>query len=329
MKHTNDFDDFLKSHVNLDDSRLTTLTDKVDAVTTHLKEKHVGYGKYSEQGSFSHKTIIKPVQENDEFDADILVLIKDDNFTPYQFNRDYVKEISDTLKNNQIYKDKIHVNTRCVTIDYAGDFHLDVVPYIKWNDDYYICNRKDGKYEQTDGDGYKDWLLGKNKNVGGNYFRKVTRLLKFLRDHKDNFSVKSILLTTMLGYRVDDIDTDECTDVPSTLLHITNSLNDFLQKNPTMPTIVNPVLGSENFNRNWDQIKYNNFRDKFNIYCKKINDAYENKDHDGSVKKWRELFGDDFGKLTNSTSATAGSAAILTSTAPPAVAATKPYGCYK
>ena len=33
-----------------------------------------------------------------------------------------------TLKQNENYADKLRLKTRCVTVDYAGDFHLDVVP---------------------------------------------------------------------------------------------------------------------------------------------------------------------------------------------------------
>jgi len=330
MKHINDFDDFLKENVDLNNSRLETLKNRVKSVTDYLKDNYTGYRKYSEQGSFAHKTIIKPVQDNDEFDADVIVMIRDDGFSPNEFERDYIKETHSTLRNNGNYTDKLKLNSRCVTIDYAGDFHLDIVPCIELKDDFYICNRKEQTYEQTDGDGYKNWLIEKNDVIGGNNFRKVTRLLKFLRDHKDNFSVKSILLTTMLGNCINKIDKSKCKDVPSTLFYITEELNNFLQNNTAMPTIINPVLSSEDFNRNWDEKKYSNFREKFNLYWGKIEDAYNEKDHDASVKKWRKLFGDSFGSLTNFTTSTsiksgvAGSAVVTSK-----VFATKPYATYK
>lgn len=46
----------------------------------------------------------------------------------------------------------------------------------------------------------------KNKIVGGNKLKKTTRLLKYLRDHKSNYTVASILLTTLLGNRINGID---------------------------------------------------------------------------------------------------------------------------
>ena len=329
MKHSKYFDDFLRDYVNLNQSRLTILDKRVETVTELLKSKLSNYRKYSQQGSYAHRTIIKPVRDNDEFDADILIYIKDDNFDPDKFQEDYVTEIYNIFRDNANYKDIVRSKTRCVTIDYSGDFHLDVVPCIEYSGDNYICNRNDQKYERTDGDGYKDWLAEKNRIVGGNYLKKATRLVKFLRDHKSNFSITSILLTTVLGNQINstDKDSDEFRDLPQTLKTLSNRVNDFLQANPIMPTIQNPVLPEENFNRKWNQTKYSNFREKFNIYNKKINDAFEEKDHNKSVKKWRELFGDDFGELKKSD--TANVAATVTASgitaASPSVYATKPY----
>ena len=219
--------------------------------------------------------------------------------------------------------------TRCVTIDYAGDFHLDVVPCIEHNGENYICNRIDKIYEKTDGDGYKNWLSEKNRTVGGNNLKKVTRFFKFLRDHKNNFSINSILLTTILGNQINSFDkfSHEFQDLPQTLKTLSNRVNDFLQANPNIPTIQNPVLPEENFNRKWDQAKYRNFREKFRIYNKKINDAFEEKDHNESVKKWRKLFGDDFGELKKSDASSAVAVATTSGivTASPRAYATKPY----
>ena len=327
MKHDSYFNDFLKDHVNLNQSRLKTLDKKIDTITNFLKGKLDGYLKYSPQGSFAHGTIIKPVQDNDEFDADILVFIKDQDFDPNKYDTNYVKIVRDLFKEDNNYKDIVRLKTRCVTIDYAGEFSIDIVPCIEHNDDAYICNRTDEKYEQTDGDGYKDWLSNKNKITSGNYLKKSTRLFKFLRDHKETFSVKSILLTTMLGDRINEFDKDsnDVSSLPQTFKTLFNRLNDFLQDNPTMPTIQNPVLSCEDFNRNWDETKYKNFRNKIEIYTKKVNSAFDEKNHNESVKKWRELFGDDFGKLTSNkpTGATLGAgagAAVF-----PTVGATKPY----
>ncbi len=328
MKHERYFKDFLDNTVNLNQSRIDDLNDRVDAVTNFLKTNLDGYRKYSQQGSYAHRTIIKPVQNNDEFDADILVFIKNDDPNIDSFV-DYVSRVYDILQNNGNYKDKVKKRTRCVTIDYSEDFHLDIVPCVEYKNDCYICNRDDNCYEETDGDGYKKWLAEKNTIVGGNNLIKVIRILKYLRDHKDNFSIKSILLTTILGNQVNPID-NSFPDLPTILNTLSNRMNDFLQRNESMPIVQNPVLLKENFNRHWDERKYANFRKKFFSYNEKINIAFNKKDHNESVKAWRKLFGDDFGELKESSGKnlkSATSVAGLTGVST-AVPATKPYASY-
>ena len=302
MKHTKYFEDFLKKQVDLNQTRLNLLNRRVETVTELLESKLDGYRKYVPQGSYAQGTIIKPVADNDEFDADLLVFVRDKNFNPNKFREDYVKEVCNVLENDGTYKGKVRLKTRCATVDYSGDFHLDIVPCVEHQGCFYICNRNEKEYEQTDGGKYAEWFSGKNGIVGENYLRKVVRLFKFLRDHKNTFSIKSILLTTLLGTRVFDYDkgSSEFSDLPQALKTLSNRMNDFLRANPTMPKIENPVLLWEDFTRSWDETKYKNFRDKFDMYNRKINEAFEEKDHNKSVRKWREIFGDDFGKLKDS-----------------------------
>ena len=126
----------------------------------------------------------------------------------------------------------------------------------------------------------------------------MTRLLKFLRDHKRTFTAKSILLTTLIGDTVrGEYDAENFNSVALALKTVANRINEFLQANPTMPTITNPVLPSEDFNRHWDERKYQNFRETFKRYNDWINDAYDATEHNDSVKKWRKIFGDKFCEL--------------------------------
>ena len=72
-----------------------------------------------------------------------------------------------------------------------------------------------------------------------------------------------------------------------------------------MPKVCNPVLPSESFTRHWDQDKYRHFRKMFDIYNGKVNEAFDATDHNTSVKKWRELFGEKFGELKENTASVA------------------------
>ena len=231
-------------------------------------------------------------------------------YDPVKEPKDYINAVYDCLRQNDNYVEKSHRKTRCVYIDYAGDFHLDIVPCVTDGEYRYICNRMENEFEITDGTGYRDWFNDKTRITNGN-LKRVTRLLKYLRDHKGNFSIKSILLTTLIGESVFDNDegSEDFRDIATTLKTVSNRINDFLKNNPAVPEVCNPVLPEESFTRHWDQDKYRHFRDMFNTYNRKVNEAFDATDHNTSVKKWRELFGDKFGELKD---VPASAAAIVT-----------------
>lgn len=311
MKHEKFFNQFMENEVNLNKSKLEKLQKRVTTIKDFLSNKLDDYQKMEHQGSYGTKTIIKPPKDKD-FDADIMIYVKEkEDFQP----KEYIDEIYNLFKNNGNYKDIVGRKSRCVTLDYSGDFHLDIVPCIEKDNQKSICNKNTNAFEITDGTTYKEWLIEKNKN-SNTYLKKVIKLLKYLRDIKTNFSCKSVLLTTLLGNQIKN--EESFSDLPVALKEISNRLNDFLQKNEEMPIVENPVLEDEDFNRHWDENKYSNFREKFNLYVTKINDAFDETDCNESVKKWRKVFGDEFGKLEESKSKNVTAAAFSTG-------ANKPY----
>lgn len=302
MKHVGHFNDFLADTVNLNRSRIDQLESRVQTISEYLRgsDYEPRIRRFTPQGSWAHKTIIKPPGDKD-FDADLLVIIDEiEDWSPAQ----YVNELRSTFRASGTYKDKVSRRTRCVELNYTGDFHLDVVPVIQKISEngrrFYVCNRSDDEFEESAPEDYTERLVERNRIAGANQLRKVIRLLKYLRDVKRTFSIKSILFTTLVGMQVRE--TDELLrdtafpDLSTSLKTVMNRLDDFLQARPVMPVIENPVLRGEHFNRHWDQEKYENFRDKIHQYREWIDDAYAEQDSDESIAKWRKLFGDDFAK---------------------------------
>ena len=294
-KNNTEFGDFLRDDVNINQGRLDDLHSKVRAVTKYLKNNQHSYQRMEPQGSLALMTIIKPVKEYDEFDADIQVVM---NLNPKWEPKDYLQELYNTLKENKTYADKLVLKTRCVRIKYAGSFHMDLVPRITENGHHYIFNRIDNEKEITDGDGYREWFNDKNRITGGN-LKRVVRLLKFHRNHKRTYSVASILLTTLVGdtIRESDEGTEAVRTTADTLATLLTRLDDYLQGHPNMPEIRNPVLPEEDpLTRHWDQRKYANFRKRVNAHAKIAQDALKEKSPDKAIAEWQKLFGEDFAK---------------------------------
>ena len=323
-KNNQEFANFLRDEVNLNQSRLDRLETSVGAVNDYLKDNLTGYQNMERQGSYALGTLIKPVDDNDEYDADIQILM---NPNPKWEAKDYVLEINRTLAKNKTYAGKLRFRTRCVTIDYAGDFHLDVVPRVTKGGKHYVCNRHENKFEETDGNGYREWFNEKNRITGGN-LKWVVRLLKYLRDHKNSFTAKSILLTTLAGntIKASDEGTTAVSTVADTLETILSRMDSYLQQHPNMPTIKNPVLPTEDFNRHWDQRRYANFRTRVQSYAQTAKQAQAEPSAEKAIKLWQELFGDKFGKSSSSggggssnQSASSGTAVGAGATGSPAV----------
>ena len=299
-KNNKEFQEFLRDEVNLNQGRIDRLTRGVRGVNGCLKDGLKGYQTMERQGSYALGTLIKPVDDNDEYDADIQVVM---NPNPNWRPKDYVNEVHRTLKQNKNYADKLRLKTRCVTVDYAGDFHLDVVPRVTANGKHYICNRNDDRFEETDGTGYREWFNEKNSITGGN-LKRVVRLLKYLRDHKSSYTVKSIMLTTLAGntIRSSDKGTEAVSTVADTLATVLTRMDDYLQRNPYMPTVRNPALQSENFNRHWTQSQYSNFRNRVHSQAQTARKAKTEGSGEKAIKLWKELFGESFAKGSPSSS---------------------------
>jgi len=294
MELTAYFDDFTKKVVNINASRLEKLKEKIDVIKRFVKENDLLKDFIIElvpQGSYRHKTIIKPAKDNKEFDADVLIQMKLNNEWEY---KEYIENIYSEFRGNNNFRDIVHRKTRCVTLDYKSDFHIDLVPLLEINQEFFITNRISNEIEKTNPFEYTEWLLEKN-NCAKNHLIKVIRLFKYLRDIKENFQVKSILLNTLLGTRIEGHENvEDFRNLPTALFTTFNRLNNFLQNNPLMPTINNPTLSSENFNRHWDQGIYENFRNKIKLYCEKVTDAFNETEKEKSIEKWKGVFGDKF-----------------------------------
>ncbi len=294
-KRTQDFENFMSSRVNLSKQRHERLQTGARDVSEHLSRTLPGFIKTERQGSLALGTVIRPVN-NREFDVDMLAFMRASRL---KAPKDYIEEVYRAMKANGNYADKVHRKARCVTVDYAGDFHMDIVPCVEMRGGLFICNGRTDEFEPTDGTGFRDWFNGKNAVTYGN-LKRVVRLLKYLRDRKRTFTAPSILLTALVGNAVRNADDGaDFKTLPDALKTVANRVNDFLQANPFKPRIANPVLPEEDFSRDWDPVKYRNFRDMFGSCATRINNAFSESDHARSATAWRDLFGDGFGDCSN------------------------------
>jgi hypothetical protein len=287
------FDWFLENEVNLNKSRLDKLNEKTQTVDTFFKnnEKFKSfYIEFKPQGSYAQKTIIKPPKDKD-FDADLLILLKRiKNWNP----KNYIEEIYNEFYNDDNYKRIVEKSTHCVTLNYKSDFHIDLVPFVEVEGLFQIANGETDNWEKSNPIEFTKWINSKNEKANGQLIL-VIRLFKYLRDVKGNFSVKSILMNTLIGNCVNESEGyGYFRNLTVSFMTIFSRLNEYLQSNTNMPVIKNPTLADENFCRDWDQSKYTNFREKMNKYYLKSKEAQDADNKESSIALWKAVFGDAF-----------------------------------
>jgi hypothetical protein len=291
------FESFLTTTVNLNQGRLDQLHSRVTSIVNWLEADQV-IGPlclgHIPQGSWAHRTIIRPVQPNDEFDADLLLLleeVKEWSASP----REYIWSLRAAFKRSPIYADMVRKKNRCVRIGYSNDCHIDVVPHVVLDTGrQVIVNSGDNTFEDTNPQGFTDWMKEKDDLANGN-LRKIIRLMKYVRDSKQTFSAPSVILTTLLGERVQAWDErNRYADVPTTLLNLMLDLKAWLSLYSTMPLIEDPSCPGTNFNHRWDQDRYAGFRKWIGYYADRIEVAYKEEDKAKSLAAWQQVFGSGF-----------------------------------
>jgi len=241
------FQAFMRDYVNIDKSRLENLGRSVEAIYGALLADPV-LGPLildkDPQGSWAQRTIIKPVNGR-EFDADFMLILTENPDWSENPAR-YVDELHAALSRHGIYKSMVKPpKCRCARVVYAGDYHIDVVPFLVLaGGRQVIVNREENKWEDTNPQGLTAWFAEKDA-VTRDHLREVIRLVKYLRDHGGNFlRTRSVLLTAMLGEQVDaakvTADPGYYEDLPTTFYHVISDLNDWLEDNRTKPSIVDP-----------------------------------------------------------------------------------------
>lgn len=298
MKHVDLFNDFLRDTVNLNDARIADLEKSIEAIKDAVRASdwEPRLNGWMVHGSWAHKTIIKPVDRG-EFDADLIVFVE--HVKDWTAAR-YIDELYKAFRTHSTYKDMVNRSSHCVTISYANEKKIDVAPCVtNRTNALEVCNRTFDRFEQTEPKQYTEWLVEQNGYSGSNTFRKVTRLVKYMRDIKESFTCSSVLLTTLLGHCISSSDkgSADFADTPTAFKTVFGRLDDLLQKFPQKPRVQNPFLTTEDFATAWKtEEQYTNFRAMIHKYRGWIDEAYNEQTRADSIANWRRVFGEEFAK---------------------------------
>jgi hypothetical protein len=226
------------------------------------------------QGSVRIGTTVKPIERN-EFDLDIVLHIKGKNYQENNPLKVY-GELKRRLQESEKYNNMIELKTRCIRLNYSGDFHMDILPGCqqnKANDNIImIPDRELKEWLSSNPRGYGDWFIQKANTVQQTLLEKayaaenlptdeyaskkpLQRAVQIIKRFRDlhfekakEYSTPSIVLTTIAGeyYKGED-------SIFSTIDSIVSQLNQKIGLSPkTRIKVTNPVNPNEDFTDKWE-----------------------------------------------------------------------------
>jgi hypothetical protein len=297
------FSGLLGGTVNISAGQLRQLDDHVAAISGCLREDEVlgpVIRRFLRQGSWAQRTIIKP-RPGQEFDADVLVEMKQQRKWADD-PKQYLLAVHGALRADPRYRSRAELKTRCVRVVFAGDCHVDLVPYAHTAgrvEGHEIVNRAENSFEQVNPGGFTDWMRSRDQLAAG-HLRTTIRLLKYLRDDRQAFAVPSVILTVIVGGRVSWRRSrllDGYASLPAAFTRLISDTDRWLQERPDVPEISDPSCPQARFEPGLTQPGYENFRDRFHGYAEQIRAAYDAEERDESVTLWRKVFGTGFGPV--------------------------------
>ena len=230
------------------------------------------------QGSFRLGTMTKPISDGDEYDIDLVchLEINKDNITQAQLK----EMVGARLKENETYRKMLEEGRRCWTLDYANEFHMDILPaipdYARLNDCILITDKKLKLWQKSNPKGYARWfvermraIFEKRKMVLAESMRAnvedvpdwkvrtpLQRSVQLLKRHRDiYFNGKddkpvSIIITTLAGQSYQN-EADLFDALFSIIDGMTDSKN--IKNQYVKYYIPNPTNPEENFADKWNE----------------------------------------------------------------------------
>lgn len=182
------------------------------------------------QGSFRLGTVVKPIE--DDYDIDLICEITLTRGDPASFFQQTSPSIiwdwiGSRLKEHETYNKMLEEKDRCWRLNYAGEFHMDILPAIpdltKGGTAILVPNEEKTFWRSTNPEGYACWFENKHQFVleqikkASYSLQKVPentpsksplqRAVQVLKRHRDRMFIKnpadkpiSIILTILAGH---------------------------------------------------------------------------------------------------------------------------------
>jgi hypothetical protein len=258
------------------------------------------------QGSMRLGTTVRPYNCQHEYDLDLVCQL---HGCGHQSPMTIYRWVQNRLAANQTYKEILEPLKRCLRLNYAGAFHLDILPAcpneLLANGAILVPDRKLECWKDSNPQGFATWFFARcivrdaiaecelkasveplPSAVPSEHKYPLQRIVQLMKRHRDIFFMggrdiaRSVILTTLAGdfYRGQR-------SLSLALESVLDGIHAALEQHPTVPRIENPVHCSENFADTWDQEKY----DKFRAYIRNFRVTFKRALHPSLIEERKGL----------------------------------------
>lgn len=268
------------------------------------------------QGSIAHGTTVRPYNSLHEYDLDLVCQL---HYCGHEDPLLIYERVYDRLAEHATYREMLERMKRCLRLNYAGAFHLDILPACPNGDlgagAIVVPDCKLECWKHSNPKGLTAWFLlacQRREAIQERFFKAsveplpspvpsefkypLQRVIQLMKRHRDIFFAggrdiaRSVILTTLAGsfYRGER-------SLSRALASILDSIHAKLAACPRVPVIANPVHPGENFADTWDQEKY----DRFRAYIANFRTLFGSvlRLQEGAMRKGMESSADPLGKL--------------------------------
>ena len=273
------------------------------------------------QGSMLTGTTVRPYGRS-EYDLDLVCQL---HWCAHQPPLTIYDWVHGRMAANETYRAILETLKRCLRLNYAGSFHLDVLPACPndqiGNGSIIVPDRKLECWKDSNPKGFAEWFLTQCQirdavaeadrvfkgsveplpsPVPSEYKYPLQRIVQLMKRHRDIFFhggrdiARSVILTTLAGsfYKGQR-------SLSLALESVLDGIHTAVAAIPQVPRIPNPVHPDENFADTWDQAKYEQFKSYIENFRRGLKAAMyptvltERQGLEKSAEPLNDLFGAD------------------------------------
>jgi len=274
----NDLLNRIGEKLQINQSRREKIDGSYKAVCKWIQDDSIYFNNYEldfyPQGSYKIGTTVKPLKD-DEFDLDFVLQINGKWVTenPMQI----LKHLERRMKENLTYSPMVEMKNRCVRLNYANEFHIDILPgfpeRLKGDEDKLkVPDREIRNWTHSNPKGYADWFCERSaykqifmekasveplpNELPYNKIEPLKRAVQLMKRYRDIYyqdknieGPRSIILTTLAGIYYSG-ERSEYIAIKSILKGI---YVEILNNNNVPLQIYNPKNSNEKLSEKWDK----------------------------------------------------------------------------